>query len=54
MIKYSDLIKQEKENPQKYFNKTFKCPNCGHCTYEALEKIKEGEFVDDGRDQTCG
>lgn len=44
---YTELITQEKENPQKYFNKTFSCPKCGHCYYEGWEKLKEGTFIDD-------
>lgn len=51
MIKYSELIKQEKENPQKYFNKTFACSKCGHCEYEAWEKVGGGEFINDGRNE---
>ncbi len=47
MPKYSDLIAQEKENPQRFFNKTHKCSKCGHCEYEGWEKLNGGEFIDD-------
>ena len=47
MPKYSELIKEEKENPQQVFNKTHKCPKCGHCSYEGWTKSTEGEFEDD-------
>ena len=46
MPKYSELIKEEKENPQQVFNKTHKCPKCGHCSYEGWTKSTEGEFED--------
>ena len=44
MKKYSELMKEEKENPQKVFNKTHKCPKCGHTNFERWEKVEEGEF----------
>ena len=47
MTKYSELIKEEKENPQEVFNKTHKCSKCGHTQYERREKVEEGEFDDD-------
>ena len=47
--KYSELIKEEKDNPQKIFIKTHKCPKCGHCIYEKWIKIESNEFIDDGR-----
>lgn len=49
MITYTQLITEEKENPQHVFNKTHKCKKCGHTEYERWEKIKEGEYIDDGR-----
>lgn len=49
MKKYSELMKEEKENPQEVFNKTHKCPKCGHCEYEAWELKEKGEYIDDGR-----
>jgi len=51
MIKptYTELMKQEKDNPQKFFNKTFKCSKCGHTEYEAWELKNKGEYIDDGR-----
>ena len=48
-IKYSELIKEEKDNPQQVFNKTFKCPICGYCYYEKWYKVGVGEYEDDGR-----
>jgi hypothetical protein len=46
---YSSLIAEEKEKPQEVFNKTNKCPNCGHCHYERWTKESSGKFIDDGR-----
>lgn len=47
--KYSELIKEEKKNPQLIFNKTHKCPKCGYCHVERWVKIGDEEFEDDRR-----
>jgi len=41
---YTDLINEEKNNPQEVFNKTFHCPYCGHGYYEHWKKIEMGEI----------